>query len=129
MEYLVAIDQGSNKTDVLILSLDGKIVCRSDDSLIRNRNEPFEVKRWEYIAHVVKFALASISAIPQNIRYVLAAICGADWAEDIVFMADKISLSLGIKKERVTVINDCIAALRSGFEYDNISGNAAVICA
>lgn len=129
MEYLVAIDQGSSKTDVLVLNLDGKIICRTNDSLIRCKTEAFEVKRWDYIAYAVKCALASIAVMPQHISYVIAAVCGADWDEDVVSYADRISSSLGVERERVIVINDCIAALRSGFECDRISGNAAVLCA
>lgn len=130
MEHLlIAIDQGGTKTEVLVLTTKGELLSHTDDRDIRKYGDNFEVTRWFYINYAIQKALSILGVSLDSVDYVLAAICGADWDEDYIRLQKLLSTSLCISKEKVIIVNDCIAALRSGMKITRTKQNFAVIYA
>ncbi len=125
---LIAIDQGGTKTDILVLSKTGKIHAYANDKHIRQPNDDFDVLRYSYISRIVEDTLASLNSSMEDVDYILAAMCGADWEDDYLDIQNKISCLLGLPHTRIIIVNDSIAALYSGITNSN-TDNFAVLCA
>lgn len=129
-ELLIAIDQGGSKTDLVIFSLDGKLLLRTNDKFIRLEHiGSFEGKRWYYIEKLITGALELLDASVSDIAGIVAALCGADWQEDYRQMQEELARRLHIPQEIITIVNDCVAALRGGQPINEMKQNSAVIYA
>ena len=127
--FLIAIDQGGTKTDVLVLTNTGEILAYADDRDIREFNDHFEDKRYFYIRNTIKKALLTINSSLDDVDYILAAMCEADWEEDYIKMQNILFSTLSFPKDKIIIVNDSIAALRSGMPLNKTDSNYAVICA
>lgn len=130
MEHLlVAIDQGETKTDVIVLKCSGEICAYVTDKDFRNSMANFDNNRYLFIYHSIQQAILEIHSSLDNVVYILAAMCGADWQEDFVNMQNTLAKTLLFPKEKIIIVNDCIAALRAGIPFRRDNDNYAVICA
>lgn len=130
MEHLlVAIDQGETKTDVIVLKCSGEICAYITDKDLRNSMTDFDNNRYLFIYHSIQQAILKVHSSLDNVDYILAAMCGADWKEDFVSMQNSLSKTLLFPKEKIIIVNDCIAALRAGMPFHRANDNYAVICA
>lgn len=125
---IIAIDQGNTKTDVLVLLPNGKILARErEEYKAINTILDFEQRRWCYLIKLVDKALAALCVSKNDIDYLLAAMCGADRDEDVVALQLLMATHLQIPLHKVKVVNDSIAAMRSGMPYVFDYQNYAVI--
>ena len=130
MEHLlVAIDQGETKTDVIVLKSTGEICAYVTDKDLRDSNTDFDNNRYLFIHHSIQQAILETNSSLDNVDYILAALCGVDWKEDYDNMQNTLSNTLLFPKEKIIIVNDCIAALRAGMPFHRHNDNYAVICA
>ena len=124
MPYIVAIDQGGTKTDVLVADDKGKIISFSDD-----RDQPpvegeRRAKRMMSIRYAVSKALAEAGLGFDDISSVSASCIGADWPFEYEIGIRNLRDTLGVQD--VCLYNDCIGALRGGTEMKN--RDCAILC-
>lgn len=113
-KILVAVDQGGSKTEVVLLLDSGELLIRLDDNKLRSKYlGDFESKRWLLLSGIIRAALLRIDATIEDVECVMAGVCGADWPDDYGVMQMLLSQELGIRYEKVIIVNDCVAALRS----------------
>lgn len=127
---LIALDQGNSKIELVIASTMGHILakeCLIYPSL--GNIEEFEKTRWVYIRDIVHKAMLSLNKSNTDIVCLLAAVCGADCSEDCKDVQRALSETLCINKERIVVVNDCAAALRSVIPLKYEPTNHSVIYA
>ena len=129
MNYYLAIDQGGTKTDALLLTREGKILARVDDRDIRQHGENFNNMQGRFIRHVAEKAFAIVGESLDHLDGVCAAVCGANWDEDYVYLHNLVVTTLAIPPELAVIVNDCIAALRGGLPFHSGRQNCAILCA
>ena len=129
-KILVAIDQGGSKTEIVLMTMMGKLLYRANDSEIRASNPGlFEQKRWGYIDSLVKQTLLEIGSSVDEVEYLLTAVCGADWDKDYTTIQKTLSNVLKMPATKIIVKNDCTAALRACLPVKYMRQNCAVIYA
>ncbi len=124
MRYLMGIDQGGTKTDAVIVREDGLILGRGDDRAVRSPNENYVASQARFIRHAAESAAMASGIAMDNIDRVVAALNGADWPHDYPRLTALAAQALDYDESRITVVNDCIAAMRGGTEEKR----CAVLC-
>ena len=124
MPYILAIDQGGTKTDVIIADYAGNIVAASDD----RDQAPFEgerrAKRMTRIRYATDKALADAGLSLADISTVSASCIGADWPFEYEVGVRNIRNTLGVQD--VHLYNDCIGAMRGGTEM--LNRDCGILC-
>ena len=110
--YILGIDQGGTKTDVIIADEAGNIVGLGNDrDWTPITGERREVRMLR-IRHAAEKAAAEAGLKLSDIRRVSGSCNGADWEFEYEVGRKNIRNTLGIKQVRL--YNDCIGALRGG---------------
>ncbi|MDR3173209.1 MAG: hypothetical protein LBU19_03070 [Treponema sp.] len=124
MAYLMGIDQGGTKTDVVIADHTGRILGFGNDRdwiAVTGERRAVRMIRVKYAAGK---AAADAGLSLAGIQSVSASCNGADWDFEYAIGRKNLRNTLGI--DDVALYNDCIGALRGGTE---IKGkDCAVIC-
>ena len=132
MSFIMAIDQGGTKTDIIIADSTGNILGTGNDRglFVENRSLWNPPKRERRPARMVRIRYAAEKALAAaglkftDITSVSACCIGADWEFEYETGKNNLRSTLGIND--VSLYNDCIGALRGGSE---IKGkDCAVIC-
>lgn len=127
---LIAIDQGGSKTELAVATTNGELLYRANDKHLRTCNyHDFESQRWQYIFKLTEESLEAVDATIADVDCMLAAVCGADWEEDIVRISNILSTIFGLASKKIIVINDCDAAFRACMPIALEMQNSAVIYA
>ena len=124
MKYVLGIDQGATKTHALIADERGHLLgigtgagaCHSItgmDSAMRGVEES------------VTEALSMASLSLSDISSLAAGMTGVDWSDEAGLLTNALEETLGIRKENIHVVNDCIIALRAG----TTSPMGCILCA
>ena len=124
MAYIMAIDQGGTKTDIVIADDEGNILGVGNDRdwiAVSGERRAVRMLRIRYAAEK---ALAETGLGLRDVKSVSASCTGMDWAFEYELGRKNLQAALGI--DQVTPYNDCIGALRGGTE---IKGrDCAVLC-
>ena len=124
MSYIMAIDQGGTKTDIVIADYTGHIAGIGDDRHWTAVSGERRAVRMIRIKHAAEKALADAGLKFPEIKSVSACLTGADWEFEYEIGRKNLRNTLGV--EQISLFNDCIGALRGGTE---IKGrDSAVIC-
>jgi N-acetylglucosamine kinase-like BadF-type ATPase len=124
MAYIMGIDQGGTKTDVLIADHRGHIAGFGNDRDWEAVTGERRAVRMLRIRYAAEKAVADAGIGLSDIQSVSGSCNGADWAFEYEIGRKNIRHTLGIKE--VSLYNDCIGALRGGTE---IRGrDCAIIC-
>ena len=124
MKYFLGIDQGGTKTAALVCDINGKISGISYDNGLAAVY--FEDTDELYIKRIVSAAenACKMTGIKlTDISAVCGGINGADWEHEYPILTER--LSHGLNMVDVTVLNDCIPAMRGG----SANKECAVVCA
>ncbi|MDR2019980.1 MAG: hypothetical protein LBQ14_04360 [Treponema sp.] len=124
MAYIMGIDQGGTKTDVVIADHTGRILGFGNDrdwTAVAGERRAVRMIRVKYAADK---AVSDAGLDLTDIQSISASCNGADWDFEYAIGRKNLRNTLGINC--VTLYNDCIGALRGGTE---IKGrDCAVIC-
>lgn len=124
MPYIMGIDQGGTKTDIVVAGHDGRIIGFGDDrdwTPVAGERRQVRMTRVRYAAEK---ALKDAGLALSDIDSVSASCCGADWEFEYGIGRRNLRNTLGVQK--VELYNDCIGALRGGTEMRG--RDCAVIC-
>lgn len=125
MKCYLAVDQGGSKTEAVIFTEEGRILSFADDRGLRGIGESYYTMQGRWIRLAAERALEKAG---RNLAELAGACCslnGADWPEDYDRLQKLVSEELGLREDRIMIVNDCIGAMRGGAS----GGNQAVICA
>lgn len=122
MGYILGIDQGSSKTQVIIGDYKGNILgagrsygaCHSVSGL---------TYAMEAIAMAVMQAFDECGLTWMDVDVIAAGLTGVDWDYEVDLLKDEIYKLSGVNQ--IIIKNDCIIAMRAG----STNPNRAVICA
>jgi N-acetylglucosamine kinase-like BadF-type ATPase len=122
MAYIIGIDQGSSKTDVIVANKNGLIL-----GIGRSGGGDHFRDGMEYAMGQVRQALVmalnqAAIELEQN-SLISAGLTGADWPHEYQLLKEALIKETGIKK--VKVYNDCLPAMRGGLKEPY----GAVLCA
>jgi N-acetylglucosamine kinase-like BadF-type ATPase len=124
MAYIMGIDQGGSKTDVLIADCEGHIAGFGNDRDWKAITGERRAVRMVRIRYAADKAIREAGIELSNVQSISASCNGADWAFEYEIGRKNIRNTLGVKE--VSLYNDCIGALRGGTE---IKGrDCAVLC-
>jgi len=124
MAYVLGIDQGGTKTDIIIADHLGNILGTGNDRDWAQVSGERRAVRMIRIRYAAEKAAAEAGLSIKDIQSVSACCTGADWAFEYEVGRKNLRNTLGI--EEASMYNDCIGALRGGTE---IRGkDSAVIC-
>ena len=124
MAYILGIDQGGTKTDIIIADHSGQILGTGNDRDWKPISGERRAVRMIRIRYAAEKAAAEAGLEIKDIESVSACCTGADWAFEYEIGRKNLRNTLGI--EQASMYNDCIGALRGGTE---IRGrDSAVIC-
>jgi len=124
MQYHLAIDQGGTKTDALVFTQDGSILGIGNDRAIRTHSDNYQAQQAQFIRVAAENALKAANVSIADIASVRAALNGADWAHDYPRLQSLTARALIVPEEIVSIINDCIGAMRGG----TAEPRCAVVC-
>ena len=124
MTYIIGIDQGGTKTDVVIADDAGNIMGLGNDRDWTPVSGERRAVRMIRVRHAAEKAAAEAGLELSKIQKVSASCNGADWAFEYEVGRKNLRNTLGI--EQVALYNDCIGALRGGTEMRG--RDCAVIC-
>jgi N-acetylglucosamine kinase-like BadF-type ATPase len=118
----MGIDQGGSKTHALIGDDKGKLfgfgtgrgACHSSSGIDA---------AMEGAGKAVRQALCEAALSPKDIDCIFAGMAGVDWPDEHPMMEEHLRKETGVSD--VTVVNDCLIALRGG----TANSPAAVVCA
>ena len=132
--YILAIDQGGTKTDIIIADHRGNIIGLGNDRDLMASEKINEyptyykkdrrIARMIMIRHAAEKALLDGGLKFSDIHSVSASCTGADWEYE--YEVGRKNLRNTLEIEQVSLYNDCIGALRGGTEIKN--RDCAVIC-
>ncbi|MDR0497581.1 MAG: hypothetical protein LBH42_08210, partial [Treponema sp.] len=132
--YIIAIDQGGTKTDIIIADNTGNIIGTGNDQDLMVSNEisqnPAPYKKDRRVARMKRIRFAAEKALLdaeiklQDIQSVSACCTGADW--EFEYDIGRKNLRDTLEIEQVSLYNECIGALRGGTEIK--SRDCAVLC-
>lgn len=122
MGYILGIDQGSSKTQVVIGDHKGKIIgigksygaCHSVSGLS---------KAMEAISQAVRQAFDECNLTWKDVDVIAAGLTGVDWDYEVELLTNELHRLSGV--ENIILKNDCIIAMRAG----STNEYRAVICA
>ena|GEM_PF-680960 len=133
-KYIIAIDQGGTKTDIIIADHEGKIAGYGND---RDFLASEDIKKYPVyfkkdrrvirnirIAHTAEKALSAAALKISDIDSISASCTGADWKYEYELGIRNLRNTLGIAN--ISLYNDCIGALRGGTDIFN--RDSAVLC-
>lgn len=122
MKYVMGIDQGSSKTHVIIGDDKGNVM-----GLGKSHGACHSSTGIEYAMHAVREAmeeaLLQAGLKVSDMDTLAAGMTGVDWEFENKLLAEKLTELTGIA--HVTVVNDCIIAMRAGSTHRY----GAVLCA
>lgn len=118
---ILTIDQGQTKTVVLVLDENGEILGVGYAGGASHYKEGLE-KASAMISAAAENALAAAERTHEDVTEVFGGIAGANWPEEIDMLEKE--LKRIFFTEKVTVVNDCVIALRAGTDRDD----AIVLC-
>lgn len=124
MGFYLAIDQGGTKTDAIVVSASGDILSAGNDRTIRAYGENYALNQAQFIRLAAGNALSAAGIGIEQIDGVCAALNGADWDHDYPRLRALTADALETDPSKVTVINDCIGAMRGG----TADRRCAVLC-
>ena len=134
MNFIMAIDQGGTKTDIIIADKHGNIRGYGNDRELLASGEidsyPVYYKKDRRIVRMLRVRYAAERALENaslkfnDIVKVSASCTGADWEYEYELGIKNLRKTLGI--EDVSLYNDCIGALRGGTEI--MGRDTAVLC-
>lgn len=124
MRYIMAIDQGGTKTDIVIADDQGNILSVADDrdwTPVQGERRAVRMLRLRYAAEKA----AAEAGIPLGDIGLVSGSCnGADWPFEYPIGRKNIRNTLGV--QQVRLYNDCIGALRGGTEVRG--RDCAILC-
>ncbi|MGE5598586.1 MAG: N-acetylglucosamine kinase [Bacteroidota bacterium] len=120
--YLLGLDQGGSKTAAVVADCDGRLLgvgyaggaCHASDGLER---------AMAMAGRATAEALARAGLTAGQVGLLVAGMTGADWPEEYDLLRAALADALGIGN--VTVVNDCLIAMRGGTDMPY----GAVLCA
>lgn len=123
MSLLLGVDGGNTKTVALVAALDGTVLgCGRGGRADIHNADSVDAALGE-IASAVALALEAAGARPSDLAAAAFGLAGADWPEDFALLREGLRARVGLAEEP-DVVNDAIAALRSGTDGAGVS----VVC-
>ena len=124
MRYVLGIDQGGSKTYAIVADERGSILgfgagpgaCHSVNGLQR---------ALDAIEAAVAQACGEAGIAARQIERVCAGLTGVDWPHEGPMLRGAVAGLLQLEPERVSIVNDCIIALRAGTAKDK----SCILCA
>jgi len=123
MRYYLGVDQGGTKTYVAICAENGKIVGKGIGGASIFYLDDLDNASTAVIRRLADEILLDNGLGWDDIEAVCAGLTGADWPFEFPIHKGRLVEGLGIQD--VTILNDCIVALRAG----STEPNRAVVCA
>ena len=124
MNYYLGIDQGGTKTAAIVCDSDGNILGAGADGglagVYYSDADELYLKR---IAAATDAACGAAGIPPGSVAAACGGMNGADWDFEYPILREKLSRALRLAD--VTVLNDCVAAMRGG----SANPECAVVCA
>lgn len=118
---ILTIDQGQTKTIALLLTEDGAILGIGQAGGASYFKHGIE-KASAMIKEAAEHALSEAGLTAGDITWVYGGIAAANWPEEVEMLQNELKRVFAVGK--VTVVNDCVIALRAGTDSDN----AIVLC-
>ena len=124
MRTVLGIDQGGSKTHAVIVNEQGELLglgcgagaCHSTHGM-------------EYAMQAIADAIHQAEAMAQmdvrDVSYVSAGLTGIDWPHEASMLRGELSGRFSIAQEHISVVNDCVIALRAG----SSSQKSCILCA
>ncbi|MCL2462622.1 MAG: hypothetical protein FWF44_08160, partial [Defluviitaleaceae bacterium] len=123
MDYYLGIDQGGTKSRAAVCAGNGEIIGReTGEASIFYLDDP-ENRSTAIALRLAEKILAAAGRSMADITAVCAGLTGADW--DFEYPIHEARTREGLGVADVTVLNDCMIAMRAG----SAAPNRAVICA
>lgn len=124
MRYVLGIDQGGSKTLAAVANELGEVLgvgrgagaCHAVCSL---------EKAMQPVLESTHAACAAAGIALSDISLVAAGMTGVDWSFEAQLLRGALASSLHIPERRITVVNDCLIALRAG----SASPSGCILCA
>jgi N-acetylglucosamine kinase-like BadF-type ATPase len=119
---ILAVDQGSSKTVVVLINKDGQILAhgKAGGACYFTSSVP---KAFAEIEAAASSALGDAGSAYKDIKRIYAGLAGANWPDEIDMLTRE--MKSRFKVDAVTVCNDCVIALRGGSNKEN----SIVVCA
>ena len=112
MEYVLGIDQGGSKTHAAVADETGRLLGAG-----RGPGACHSVHGMEAamagVAEAVRGACEAAGVPPGSIGAVAAGMTGVDWPDETELLRRALAGTLGLPRETIRVVNDCIVALRA----------------
>lgn len=118
---ILTIDQGQTKTIALLLKEDGNILGIGHAGGASHFKDGL-AKASAMICEAAECALSQAGLTAADITEVYGGIAAANWPEEVNMLEEELRRVFSV--EKVTVVNDCVIALRAGTDSDN----AIVLC-
>ena len=124
VKYVLGIDQGGSKTHALLADESGALlgIGTGPGAIHSSHGMTFAMNA---VLAAVNQACAAAGVSPVAAARVYGGLTGVDWPEEGPLLQKALAGALGVPAERVTVVNDCMIALRAA--TDNRS--ACILCA
>ena len=119
---ILAIDQGSSKTTVALVSSDGRILSEATTGGACYFSVGVE-KAFAEIESAVKQAVEKVGVSQGEITRVCGGIAGANWPDEIEMLTNEIHIRFNVND--ISVYNDCVVALYGGTDKPN----GIILCA
>ena len=124
MRYVLGIDQGGSKTSAVLADESGRILgtgagpgaCHSVQGMDR---------AMDAVMLAAEQACAAAGVAPREAGYIFGGMTGVDWPEEGPMLREAVARTLGAEIERVSVVNDCMIALRAATDHPQ----SCVLCA
>ncbi|MBX3030777.1 MAG: hypothetical protein KF809_11495 [Chloroflexi bacterium] len=112
-DLLLGVDGGATKTVAVVADATGRVLGagRGGSSDIHAEHDPqVAVDR---VAEAARQALRAAGVEGSALAHAAFGLCGADWPEDMVFYAERLTVALGLRRTPI-IVNDALGALRAG---------------
>ena len=124
MRYVLGIDQGGSKTCAVLAETNGTLVglgkgpgaCHSVQGMDRAMSA---------IAEAMKSACTKAGISPKEIAHIFGGLTGVDWPEEGPLLRKTLAETFGVKLENISVVNDCMIALRAATD----NPKSCILCA
>lgn len=113
MTFVLGIDQGASKTQAIVTNSDGRILGTGSSFGACHSSDGMEAAM-EAVQEASQQALDAAGLSASQVTRIAAGMTGVDWPHEAPLLHQALCKLFIAAPEKVTVVNDCLIALRAG---------------
>ena len=124
MGYVLGIDQGGSKTCAVLADTDGTLLGFGKSAGACHSVQGMD-KAMSAIVEAAEQACAGTGISPKETGHIFGGLTGIDWPEEGPLLRKTLAETFPADPEKITVVNDCMIALRAATE----NPRSCILCA